>query len=189
MKLIVGLGNPGQRYERTRHNVGFAVIKRLVESNSLPEPRKQFEGIYTEWILGGTKSLLVMPQTFMNLSGQCVRRFVDFYKIEVQDVLIIADDLDLKVGQLRLRSSGSSGGQKGLQSVIQHLGSDQVARLRIGIGRPTSPQQAADYVLQEMTLDEQCEFKILVDEAIDGVDVWIRDGIVAAMNRVNRPRN
>ncbi len=189
MKLIAGLGNPGSRYEKTRHNVGFMAIKRLSEKYSLNPPKRQFEGLATEWIFGCEKTVLVMPQTFMNLSGQCVRKFVDFYKIPLDCVLVIADDLDLKFGQLRMRASGSSGGQKGLQSIISHLGTEEFARLKIGIGRPDARMQAADYVLQEFSPEEQVEIQFLLNDICDGMDRWVREGVIPAMNLVNQPKN
>jgi len=189
MKMIVGLGNPGLRYQHTRHNVGFRVIDHLIQSHGLAEPKKQFEGLVTEWCVSATKSLLVKPQTFMNLSGRCVRRFVDFYKIEIGDILVVSDDLDLKLGQVRLRASGSSGGQRGLRDIIQHLGSESVARLRIGIDRPPELMQAADYVLQDFAGSEKSKFERLLVDVGDGLQVWIRDGVVPAMNRLNQARN
>lgn len=188
MKIIAGLGNPGIRYENTRHNVGFMAVRRLIARHRLAEPKKQFDGLVTEWILGSSKSLLILPQTYMNLSGQCVRRYVDFYKISLEDVLVVVDDLDLKFGQLRLRPSGSSGGQKGLQSLIQHLATDQFARLRIGIGRPDGRMNAADYVLQEFSSDEKVELNFVLDDTSDGLETWVRSGIVPAMNLVNQSK-
>lgn len=185
MKLIVGLGNPGSRYEDTRHNVGFLAIKCVIRRFGLMQPRNQHNGLVTEWAVEDKKVLLGLPQTFMNLSGQFVRKLIDFYKIPLGNVLVIVDDLDLKFGQIRMRERGSSGGQKGLQSIIQHLGTDQFARLRIGIGRPPTSVQAADYVLQSFGPSEQVELNLLLEELVGGIEIWVRDGVNSAMNCLN----
>src|SRR5688500_14568131 len=134
MKLIVGLGNPGSKYEGTRHNVGFQVIDRLVRESTAAGPRSKFDGEIWEGALEGEKSLLVKPQTFMNRSGGSVRKAIDFYQIPPGDVLVVCDDFNLPLGQLRIRGSGSDGGQNGLADVIRCLGTLDVPRLRIGIG-------------------------------------------------------
>jgi len=185
MKLIVGLGNPGVHYQHTRHNVGFLAIEALIQKYQLCASGGQFNGLVTEWAVGLEKVLLVRPQTFMNLSGYCVRRFVDFYKILLQDVVVVVDDVDLKFGQVRMRERGSSGGQKGLQSLIEHLGTNEFTRLKIGIGRPSNCAQVADYVLRNFDPREQVQLPSLLDWVVAGLEVWSRDGAVSAMNRLN----
>lgn len=185
MKLIVGLGNPGVQYQHTRHNVGFLAIQGVIEKYQLGTPGWQFNGLVAEWTVGLEKVLLVRPQTFMNLSGRCVRKFVDFYKIPLQSVVAIVDDLDLKFGQIRMRERGSSGGQKGLQSLIEHLGTDEITRLKIGVGRPSNCARVADYVLQDFDSREQAQLPLLLDWVVAGLEVWVRDGAVSAMNRLN----
>jgi len=187
MKLIVGLGNPGPRYFRTRHNIGFEVLNALADRHFFPASRQRFGGLVTEHVLSGEKVVLLAPQTFMNASGQSVRQCVDFFKLQLEELLVIVDDMNLDVGRLRMRGSGSAGGQKGLQDVIRHLGSEAVPRLRVGIGRPPGRMDPADYVLQRFADAESESVALMVQEAVDGVELWMKSGLVTAMNSVNRP--
>lgn len=187
MKLVVGLGNPGPKYAGTRHNVGFDVLDRLASAAPGSSVWTKFESELCDIALGSEKVLLVAPQTFMNLSGRAVRGVMDFYKVTPDDLLVICDDLNLEPGRLRLRPSGSAGGQKGLQNIIQHLGTQDFARLRIGIGRPPGRMDAAAYVLQKFSDREQQEMDVALAEAAEGVGLWVREGIQAAMNRLNAP--
>jgi len=136
MKIVVGLGNPGGKYDGTRHNVGFEVLRELGRRWGATKPKLRFEAELSEILCGSEKLVLCAPQTYMNLSGRSVQQLVKFYQAPLTDVLTIADDLNLKTGQIRLRASGSAGGQKGLQSILTCLGTDAIPRLRIGIGRP-----------------------------------------------------
>ena len=138
--------------------------------------------------IGGEKILLVAPMTYMNLSGRSVRQFVDFYKLPLQDLLIVCDDMNLDTGRLRLRSSGSAGGQKGLNDIITRLGTEDFCRLRIGIGRPPGKMESTDYVLGRFRKDEIASIEQAVVSAADAVELWIRDGIREAMNRFNAPQ-
>jgi PTH1 family peptidyl-tRNA hydrolase len=188
MKAIVGLGNPGARYRRTRHNVGFDVLEELGRRFLAPAPRSQFEAEIRDLRDGDERVLLVAPQTYMNESGRSVRKLVDFYQLAPPDLLVVCDDLNLDCGRLRLRTDGSAGGQKGLQDIIRHLGTDVVPRLRIGIGRPPGRMDAADYVLSRFSEAEAKEIEIAVKEAADACRSWWQDGAPATMNRINGPR-
>ncbi len=185
MKIVVGLGNPGDKYAGTRHNVGFDVLAELGRRGGAGKPRLRFEALVTEVACGTEKLLLVAPQTFMNLSGRSVQQFVRFFQAPLAEVLVVCDDLNLKVGQLRLRASGSAGGQKGLQSILTCLGGEAVPRLRLGIGRPPANFDAADYVLSRFRKDELEQMDSAIGRAASAVEVWARDGISAAMNQFN----
>lgn len=185
MRVVVGLGNPGQEYRRTRHNVGFAVVDELARRHANTSPQRKFDAESVEIFLGDQKVLLLEPLTYMNLSGRSVGAAVDFYKLPLEDLLIICDDLNLEPGRLRLRADGSAGGQNGLKDIFRRLGTDEVPRLRIGIGRPPGKMTATDYVLGAFTDREREEFDAVVARAADGVEQWVREGIVAAMNAVN----
>lgn len=184
MKLIVGLGNPGSKYQNHRHNVGFWILDQLANTNQAGSWQSGFDGLVADCWIDGIKTLLLKPQTYMNRSGQSVRKAVDFYKITLEDLLVICDDFSLPVGRLRLRAKGSSGGQNGLKDIVAHLGSEQLSRLRVGIGSP-GHMDPADYVLSPFSRAEQ---QIMGDAVIDGAraaECWCRLGIQAAMNEFN----
>ncbi len=185
MKIVVGLGNPGAKYRGTRHNVGYEVVAELAKRHGGGPPSLKHEAEIVEIFVEGEKILLVAPQTFMNLSGRSVWPLVDFYKLPVSDLLIVCDDLNLDVGRLRLRASGSAGGQNGLKHIIQQLGSEEFPRLRIGIGRPPGRMNAADYVLARFFPEERDIMDEAVLSAADGVELWIKQGCGKAMNVVN----
>ncbi len=187
MKVVIGLGNPGRKYVGTRHNVGFEVLGLLAQRHVAEPPRVKFDAEVTEVQVAGERLLLVAPQTFMNLSGRAVRQVMDFYKLNPPDVLLICDDLNLPHGQLRLRASGSAGGQKGLQDTINHLGTQDFARLRIGIGRPPGRVSAASYVLQPFSVSDRESLDVSLQQAVDAVELWAKEGTQAAMNVVNAP--
>ena len=153
MKLVVGLGNPGKKYENTRHNVGFEVVCELLRRYSPGKPKTKFQGEFYETRLGGESVLLLMPHTFMNLSGRSVLAARDFYKIDNAEVLVVCDDLNLDLGRIRFRPKGSSGGQNGLADILTRLGSQEISRLRMGIGRVPDGWDAADFVLGRYTPD------------------------------------
>lgn len=186
MKIVVGLGNPGRKYAGTRHNIGFEVVQVLAERNAGERWRNRFESETSEIQLGGQRVLLVAPQSFMNLSGRSVRSVVDFFKIPLADLLVVCDDLNLNCGQLRIRASGSAGGQKGIQNIIDQLGTQAFPRLRIGIGRPDGSVSTVNYVLQTFAKLE----RPIIDQAVDRADMavakWVTDGIEAAMTQFNR---
>lgn len=185
MKLVVGLGNPGTEYRRTRHNVGFEVIEELSRRHAGTSPQRRFDGEVVEVFLAGEKTLLLSPLTYMNLSGRSVGAAVEFYKLPLESVLIVCDDLNLEPGRLRLRADGSAGGQNGLKDVFRRLGTEAVSRLRVGIGRPPGRMTATDYVLGSFTESEREVFGLAVAQAADGVELWAREGVTAAMNALN----
>ena len=151
MKLVVGLGNPGRRYEATRHNIGYAVVAELARTFGAAAFKQRFHGEVVEVDLHGQKTLLLSPTTFMNRSGISVQEAKSFYKLADEDLLVVCDDLNLSVGKLRFRSRGSSGGQKGLEDIIQHLATEEFSRLRIGVGTAPEGWDWADYVLSKFT--------------------------------------
>lgn len=183
--LIIGLGNPGKEYADTRHNVGFRVVDELARRYGLAFGKKERKAAAASGVILGKKVILAKPQTYMNLSGEAVRALVDFYKIEVPRLLIVSDDLDIPLGTLRLRQSGSAGGQGGLKSIIQHLGTTDFNRLRFGIGRPPGRMEAKDYVLQTFKGDDTILVAQVVDRAASAVETWLTDGIELAMTGYN----
>ena len=186
MKLVVGLGNPGSKYQGTRHNIGFELIDRLAKGGSESSFSHKFDGQLAETEIEFRRVLLLKPETFMNLSGRSVGQATRFYKLPIQDILVVCDDLSLPVSKLRLRPGGSDGGQKGLRDITSHLGTDQFPRLRIGIG-DQNDIDAADFVLSRFRNAE----RTLIDDALilatQAVAVWVTQGIEAAMNRFNGP--
>jgi len=185
MKLIVGLGNPGRQYENSRHNIGFAVIRELAERVGGATPRAKFDAEWLEVVWNGEKCLLGRPLTYMNRSGQSVQPARDFYKVTNENILVICDDLALPVGKLRLRAKGSAGGQKGLDDILKRLGSDAVARLRIGIGASPPGWDAADYVLGKFSAAEVDPIREVVRRAADAAVDWVQQGIEFVMNKYN----
>lgn len=187
MKLVVGLGNPGRRYAATRHNVGYRVIDLLADRYQASRWRERFHGEIAEVQLAGEAAWLVKPLTFMNRSGTCVKEIRDYFKLDLEELLVVCDDFHLPLGRLRIRRRGSSGGQKGLEHVLQCLATEQVARLRIGIGPPPDQWDVADYVLSQFAKDEQPVIEEAVVWAADAVVTWAREGIAVTMSRFNRP--
>ena len=184
MKLIVGLGNPGRKYEGTRHNVGFAAVDLLASRHGTAWESAPAEALMGKWRAENT--LLAKPLTFMNLSGQAVLDLLQFYKIEVPDLFVIVDEAQLELGRLRARPSGSSGGHNGLKSIIGVLGTDAFPRLRIGVGRGDKRRDLGDHVLSRFEPDERPVIDDAVQRAADAAETFIREGIVAAMNGYNR---
>jgi peptidyl-tRNA hydrolase, PTH1 family len=184
MKLVVGLGNPGSKYQGTRHNIGFELVDRLAAAGSGSRFSQKFEGQFAEVEIDFRRVLLLKPETFMNLSGRSVGQAVRFFKLTLADVLVLCDDLSLPVGTLRLRSGGTDGGQKGLRDITAHLGTDQYPRLRVGIG-DREAIDAADFVLGRFRNAE----RPIIDDALilasQAVAVWVTRGIDAAMNQFN----
>jgi PTH1 family peptidyl-tRNA hydrolase len=185
MKVIVGLGNPGKKYQGTRHNIGFEVLTTLAGRLQVDRVQQRFKAETATTLIGGTRVLLVSPLTYMNLSGQSVKRVVDFFKLDLTDLILICDDMSLDLGRLRLRTGGSAGGQKGLADTIEKLGTDQFPRLRIGIGRPPNSIDPATFVLQSFASREKPEMEIACQRAADALETWVKEGIAAAMNRFN----
>ncbi len=185
MKLVIGLGNPGRKYEGTRHNVGFAVAGELARRHGASGTRSAFQAEVAEVNVGGEKTLLVLPQTFMNLSGASALAARDFYKLTNDDLLVVCDDFNIPLGTLRCRGQGSAGGQKGLADIICRLGSDAVPRLRIGVGPVPASWDAVDFVLSRFTKEELPEIQLSVVRAADAVETWATKGLQEAMTRFN----
>jgi peptidyl-tRNA hydrolase, PTH1 family len=183
--LIAGLGNPGREYRDNRHNVGFMVIDQLSEDLGFKLNRVQCKAIVRSGQYNEQKLILAKPQTYMNLSGQAISGLIHFYKIEIADFLVIHDDLDLPLGMLRMRPGGGSAGQKGLGSTIEQLGTQNFARLRVGIGRPPGRMEAADYVLQDFAQGEQEILKLTLEKAAKAILSFVTYGIEHAMNSFN----
>jgi len=186
VKLVVGLGNPGTKYQGTRHNIGFELVDRLARGGSSSSFSRKFEGQAAEIEIDYRRVMLLKPETFMNLSGRCVGQAVRFLKLPLADILVVCDDLSLPLGKLRLRPAGSDGGQKGLRDITSHLGSDQFSRLRIGIG-DQEQADAADFVLSRFRASERPAIDDALILASQAVAVWVTQGIDAAMNRFNGP--
>jgi PTH1 family peptidyl-tRNA hydrolase len=187
--LAVGLGNPGRDYRSNRHNVGFMLLDRLAARLGLTFSRYQFKALVTKGEYQQQKLVLAKPQTFMNLSGQAVSALVRFYKVPMENLLVVYDDVDLPLGTLRLRPAGGSAGQKGMTSIIEKLGTQDFPRLRIGIGRPSGRMEAAAYVLQDFSTAETELLSITLDRAVDAVLTFVTEGLTMAMNRYNTATN
>ncbi len=187
MKLIIGLGNPGRRYRDTRHNVGFGVVDELARRTGAEFEAAPADALMARANAGGESVILAKPLTLMNLSGAAVADLAHYYRIDTAGLLVVADDVNLPLGRLRARAQGSDGGHKGLRSIIERLGSEDFARLRVGVGRGDPRRELADHVLARFDPEE----RPIVDEAIlraaDAAGVFVTDGIDAMMNRFNRP--
>ncbi|MBC7226442.1 MAG: aminoacyl-tRNA hydrolase [Thermoflexales bacterium] len=186
MYLIVGLGNPGVRYARNRHNVGARCVSRLAATHGLEFSRRQKNARVARGTIGGEDVVLAIPQTFMNESGRAVAPLARFYQVPPERLLVIYDDLDLPPGSLRIRPEGGSGGHRGMRSVIEHLGTQAFPRLRIGIGRPPGQMDPADYVLQDFTPDEEGVIAETIERAIAAIQTWLTEGLEKAMSLYNR---
>jgi PTH1 family peptidyl-tRNA hydrolase len=188
IKLVVGLGNPGTKYQGTRHNIGFELVDRLARGGRDAAFSRKFEASLAEVEIDFRRVLLLKPETFMNLSGRSVGQAVRFFKLPLTDLLVVCDDLSLPLGKLRLRTAGSDGGQKGLRDITAHLGTDQYPRLRIGIGE-NQDVDAVEFVLTRFRNSE----RPIIDDALilasQAVAVWVTQGIDTAMNRFNGPIN
>lgn len=185
MKIIAGLGNPGRKYEGTRHNIGFVVLAKVAAKCGDGSVKARFRGEVMEGKVAEERVLLLSPLTYMNLSGESIREAKDFYKVDTADILIVCDDFSLPVGKLRMRPKGSSGGQKGLANAIKHLGTEEISRLRFGIGPPPENWDVADYVLSKFTKDEQKEIEYAVELAAQAAIDWVTHGTDECMNRYN----
>jgi PTH1 family peptidyl-tRNA hydrolase len=185
MIIIAGLGNPGGKYDATRHNAGFHVIDALADANHTPVNQKKFKSLYAEIRIGTEKVLLLKPQTYMNLSGESIGHWMRYYNLEPDRLLVVYDDMDFAPGEVRLRQKGSAGSHNGMKSIIQHLGTTDFPRLRIGIGKPLW-QDAASYVLSRLTPEEIPLMRDAVALAAEAAECFVKEGIDKAMNRYNR---
>lgn len=185
MKLIIGLGNPGKEYAQTRHNVGFQAIDTLGEAYNINVNKSKFRAFFGEGTIGSNKVILIKPQTYMNLSGESVQSFISWYKIDPKDVLIIYDDVSLDPGVLRIRERGSAGGHNGIKSIIQHFGTDEFQRIKIGIGKKPQNWDLADYVLSRFTNLEAKVIEETIKDVTGATQIIIEKGIQEAMNAYN----
>ncbi len=184
MKLVVGLGNPGRKYHGTRHNAGFDVIERLADRHRVEWESAPAEALIAKWRAASV--LLAKPLTFMNLSGQAIGDLLRFYKIDLADLLVVVDDVNLDLGRLRARPSGSAGGHNGLKSIIGSLGTEEFARLRVGVGRGDARRDLVDHVLTTFDPDERTDVVEAVGRAADAAELFVAEGIQPVMNRFNR---
>ncbi len=184
MKLIVGLGNPGLEYAQTRHNIGFMVIDALARDLGAAVEKNQHKALVGQVNFGGEKVVLAKPQTYMNLSGQSVVALMNWYKLSPQELLVISDDMDLPPGRLRIRKNGGAGGQKGLKSIMDLTGTQEFARMRVGIGRPE--HGAVGHVLGKIDGQEAELIGPAIEAAVEAARVWVLEGAAGAMNKFNR---
>ena len=189
MKLVAGLGNPGDKYRGTRHNVGFDVADVIAKRHGLKFETAPVEALQARWRRADGDVLLVKPLTFMNLSGQAVGELLRYFRVELAEVLIVTDDVNLPIGRLRARPGGTEGGHNGLKSITQHLGTIDYARLRIGVGRGDTRRDLADHVTARFEPDEQGAIEESIERAADAVEMWIGEGLLKVMNAFNREVN
>ncbi len=185
MYLIAGLGNPGIEYAATRHNIGFDMVTYLSDKYNIPMRGKEHRAVVGKGFIEGQKVLLAQPQTYMNNSGESIRALFDFYKLDIEDILILYDDISLNVGQIRVRPKGSAGGHNGIKSIISHLGTQDFARIKIGVGDKPAGGDLVNHVLGRFSREEEAVIRdvfALADEAVQGI---LSDGVESAMNRVN----
>ncbi|MCJ8010019.1 aminoacyl-tRNA hydrolase [Lederbergia wuyishanensis] len=185
MKLIVGLGNPGLSYKKTRHNIGFMIVDELANRLGTKLSEKKFNGIYSIIHKNGEKVILLKPLTYMNLSGESIRPLMDYYDIPVEDLLVIYDDLDLPVGKIRLRQKGSAGGHNGIKSTIANLGTQEFKRIRVGIDRPPIGVTVPDYVLSNFRKEEKDDIQSVIEKCVDACEEWLEKPFLEVMNHFN----
>ena len=185
MKLVVGLGNPTIKYDKTRHNVGFEVIDALADKYNIALDTMKHKGTYGKGKIDGQSVILLKPMTFMNLSGECVALVSKYYKVVPEDIIVIYDDINLDVGRLRIREKGSAGGHNGMKNIIGHLGTEEFPRLRIGVGMKPPKMDLADYVLSHFSEDEQALMNQGYDKACEALKLLLLDDISQAMNQYN----
>ena len=183
--LVIGLGNPGKDYSATRHNVGFRVVDCLAERHGVAYNKKQFFSQTGQGRIAQQKVLLLKPMTYMNQSGKAVQAAIAYLKVPAERVLVVHDDMDLSLGRIQVKQGGGHGGHRGLQSVIETLSNSEFTRIRIGIGKPTTGQDGADYVLEPFDSTERKVVDDVVERATEAIVVWLENGIVTAMNRYN----
>lgn len=186
MFLIAGLGNPGRQYEKTRHNMGFDTIDELIERHRIPQGGIAHKAMYGKGMIAGEKVLAVKPLTYMNLSGEAIREYVNYYKIDPEtELIVIYDDIDLEPGQIRIRKKGSAGGHNGIKSIIAQIGTQNFYRIKVGVGAKPKGWDLADYVLGRFSSEERELVDKAICDAADAVEMILKDGIEAAMNHYN----
>jgi len=184
MKLIVGLGNPGKEYEKTRHNVGFMAIDNYINHAAEISMKSKFSGLYTELVINGEKIMFLKPQKYMNLSGEVIKAFVDFYKLKLTDLLVISDDIDMVCGKIRLRMKGSSGGHNGLKNIELHLGTSDYKRLKIGVGNNKNID-TKDFVLGKFNTEEQKVVEVAIEKTEQIINDFIKMDFNELMSKYN----
>ena len=185
MYLVIGLGNPEAEYSKTRHNMGFNTINKIAQQYNIEINKNKFQGLYESAVIEGKKVILVKPQTYMNLSGNCVKEIADFYKVQKEEILVIYDDMDIEPGKIKIRKKGSSGGHNGMKSIIQMLGTEEFPRIRIGIGRPEHNGDEINYVIGAIPEEEIPKLEKGVKKAKEAVIEILKNGIDSAMNKLN----
>ena len=188
MYIIAGLGNPGSEYELTRHNIGFRVIDELAEEYNINIGENKHKGLIGKGVIEGQKVVLVKPQTFMNLSGECIRAVIDYYKESIDHFIVVYDDISLGVGKLRVRPKGSAGGHNGIKNIIAHLGGQVFPRIKVGVGEKPPKYDLADYVLGHFSKAEQELMSEGYDNAVKAVELIVSDQMSEAMNEYNRKK-
>jgi len=187
VKLVVGLGNPGRAYRWTRHNMGFWLVEKFGKELGIDLSRRGFLSVYGRGKIGNEEVILAKPLTYMNLSGEAVRRLLHFFKVQPENLVVLHDDLDLPLGKIRIRLRGGHGGHQGVKSIVEALGNDGFFRLKVGIGRPPDRRQdPADYVLEPLSGGEKEDFKAAVDGGLQAIEVLLREGPQAAMEKFHR---
>ncbi|MBR2044490.1 MAG: aminoacyl-tRNA hydrolase [Clostridia bacterium] len=185
--LLIGLGNPGTQYENTRHNAGFMVVDAFCEKHSINLNKNKYKALFGEGQVCGKRVLVAKPQTFMNNSGEAVSAIAGFYKIPLSRLLVVSDDISLAPGKMRIRVKGSAGGQKGLNSIIEHLSTNEFARIKMGVGdRPDRESDITNWVLGRMSEEDRDLFENAKENAIKAIEIILKDGVDSAMNRYNR---
>ncbi|HLB05099.1 MAG TPA: aminoacyl-tRNA hydrolase [Thermodesulfobacteriota bacterium] len=185
MKLVIGLGNPGDDYVKTRHNIGFMVADSISKANGITVNQTKFKSIIGRGAIGSEDVIIAKPQTYMNRSGESVSSLLFFYKLEPSDCIVICDDLELPSGKIRVRGKGGHGGHNGLRSIIEQTGSQEFVRVRVGIGRPNDASVVSNYVLNPFSKDEKPLIEDAIEKASRAVEAIIADGVDAAMNKFN----
>ena len=186
MYVIAGLGNPGREYEGTRHNVGFMTLDALADKYNIDVREKAFKGLIGKGVIEGNKVILVKPQTYMNLSGECIRQVMDYYKVDPSEFIVIYDDISLVPGGIRIRKKGSAGGHNGIKNIIAHLGTQEFPRVRIGVGEKPARMDLADYVLSRFPKDERVLMEEAFERAGEAAVCMMNDTMEHAMNQFNK---
>lgn len=187
--VVVGLGNPGKDYTNTRHNVGFNTVDLIAKRNNIDLNKIKFKSVYGEGFIGREKVILVKPQTYMNNSGITVRELTQFYKLPIENIIVIVDDIDIGFADLRIKAKGSAGSHNGLKSIIYHLQEDKFPRVKIGIGKKHPEQDLADFVLSRFSKEEAPDIESSISKAAEAVEVMIAEGTESAMNKFNTKSN